>query len=286
VEEFIYWLKKVWLYAGHPLFEVSQTKISLISFIFILAIVWATFITAKLVQRAVERYLTDKNVAAGPRASISRLTRYTVITVGIITALDTAGISLTSLAALGAVLMVGIGFGLQNIAQNFIAGIILLFERPVSVGDIVQVQGINGKVIDIGARSTIIQTRDDITIIVPNSQFISEQVINESFTGTRIRVCANVGVAYGSDIEKVKSTLLEVAQRHPKILKTPAPGVGFSNFGDSSLDFGLYVWIEDLWEKGAILSDLRFEMERLFREREIEIPFPQRDIHIKSQPRT
>ena len=178
--------------------------------------------------------------------------------------------------------MVGIGFGLQNIAQNFISGLIILIERPIKVGDVVQVGGVSGRVIDIQARSTLIQTRDDVSILVPNSQFISEQVVNESFRGDIIRYTIKVGVAYGTDTKLVQETLLQVAKEHSLVLKDPAPTVLFEDFGDSSLNFELLVWLEDLWTYRRTLSELRFEIDQKFRERNIEIPFPHRDLHIKS----
>ena len=226
--------------------------------------------------------LADQELDSGVKGSISRFTKYLVMLIGSLIALDTVGISLKSLAALGAVLMVGIGFGLQNITQNFISGLIILLERPIKVGDLVDVKGISGKVIDIGARSTLVHTRDDVAIIVPNSQFISEQVTNESFTGSRARHHLPIGVAYGADVELVEKILKEVAEAHSKVLKDPTPNVLFVEFGSSSLDFDLMVWVEDLWKFEEILSDLRFAIVKKFNEHNIEIPFPQRDLHLRS----
>lgn len=230
----------------------------------------------------VKKFLDSKDLNSGVKDSISRFARYTVIIAGALIALDTIGISLKSLAALGAVLMVGIGFGLQNIAQNFISGLIILLERPIKVGDIVKVQGVSGVVKEIGARSTLINTRDDIAIIVPNSQFISEQVVNESFSGETIRLHLNIGVAYGSDVNLVKDVLLKIGAEHTNVLKSPAPNVLFTDFADSSLNFELRIWVNDLWTYDSILSDIRFKIIEKFNEKNISIPFPQRDLHIKS----
>jgi small-conductance mechanosensitive channel len=179
--------------------------------------------------------------------------------------------------------MVGIGFGLQNITQNFISGIIILIERPIKVGDLIHVGNSSGRVIDIRVRSTIIQSADDVTIIVPNSKLLAEEVINDSFSGHRIRKHVSVGVAYGSDIEKVTALLCEAVAGHPKVLDDPPANALFTNFGDSSLDFDLRFWCSDLNEMDKTASDIRTKIERLFRENKIEIPFPQRDLNIRSR---
>ena len=170
--------------------------------------------------------------------------------------------------------MVGVGFGLQNIAQNFISGIIILLERPIKQNDIVVVGGVSGRVRDIRVRSTFIETRDDVAIIVPNSLFIAEQVINDSFSGHKIRRTLKVGVAYGSDIEKVTNILMEIANNHEQIIKNPGPRILFMDFGSSSLDFELRFWVEELWTTDVILSDLRYTIDHEFRKENINIPFP------------
>jgi small-conductance mechanosensitive channel len=274
--------KASWKYISFPLFEISGTKISVISVLLCIAFFALSIRLANMAEKFIERVLKDKDLDIGVKGSISRFTRYAVIIVGALIALDTVGISLSSLAALGAVLMVGIGFGLQNITQNFISGLIILLERPIKVGDKVKVQGVSGKVVEIGARSTLIHTRDDIAIIVPNSQFISEQVVNESFSGEQIRLHLEVGVSYSSDPERVKEILLEIAREHKVILNDPEPRVFFKNFGDSSLDFALTIWVRELWHYERIMSDLRFAVMRKFKENHIEIPFPQRDLHLRS----
>lgn len=275
-------VKASWSYISFPLFEISGTKISVISVLLCIAFFALSIRLANVAERFIYRILKDKDLDSGVKGSIARFSRYAVIIVGALIALDTVGISLSSLAALGAVLMVGIGFGLQNITQNFISGLIILMERPIKVGDMVKVKGVSGKVVEIGARSTLIHTRDDIAIIVPNSQFISEQVVNESFSGEKIRLHLSVGVSYSSDVEKVRTCLMEVAKEHPHILNDPEPFVFFKNFGDSSLDFHLTVWVNELWFFERIMSDLRFGVMKKFKENEIEIPFPQRDLHLRS----
>ena len=275
-------IKSVWKLLSTPLFELGNSQISLASLFIVLLILIVFFIISKIIERGVQRALKNKAIDPGIKGSIERFSRYLTVSVGAFIAIDTIGISLTSIAALGAILMVGIGFGLQNIAQNFISGIIILLERPIKQGDIVVVGGVSGKVRDIRVRSTVIETRDDVAIIVPNSQFIAEQVINDSFSGHKIRKILKVGVAYGSDVEKVTQILKRIANEHEQILKAPGPRVLFMDFGSSSLDFELRFWVTDLWSTDIILSDLRYATDREFRNGEITIPFPQRDLHIKS----
>jgi small-conductance mechanosensitive channel len=274
--------KYIWNLLSTPLFDLGNSHISIVSLFVVLLILGVFFVISKIIERAVGNILKNKSIDPGIKGSIERFSKYLTVTVGVFVAVDTIGISLTSIAAVGAVLMVGIGFGLQNIAQNFISGIIILLERPIKQGDIVFVGGISGKVRDIRVRSTIIETRDDVAIIVPNSQFIAEQVINDSFSGHKIRKTLKVGVAYGSDVEKVTQILMKIASEHNEVLKDPGSKVLFMDFGNSSLDFELRFWVSELWTTDAILSDLRYAIDREFRNEDITIPFPQRDLHIKT----
>ncbi len=275
-------VKPIWDLLKTPLFELGNSQISLTSLFAVFLILAAFFIISKIVERGVRNALKNKTIDPGIKGSIERFSRYLTVTVGVFVAVDTIGISLTSIAALGAVLMVGVGFGLQNIAQNFISGIIILLERPIKQGDVVVVGGVSGRVRDIRVRSTVIETRDDVAIIVPNSLFIAEQVINDSFSGHKIRRTVKVGVAYGSDIKKVTDILSKIATEHEQILKDPPAKVFFMDFGNSSLDFELRFWVSELWRTDVILSDLRYAIDREFRNGGVTIPFPQRDLHIKS----
>lgn len=275
-------VKSVWNLLSTPLFELGNSRISLASLFVALLILTVFVIIAKILERGVQNALKKKAIDPGVKASVGRFTKYVIIMVGVFVAVDTIGISLTSIAALGAVLMVGIGFGLQNIAQNFISGIIILLERPIKKGDVVVVGGVSGRVRDIRVRSTVIETRDDVAIIVPNSQFIAEQVINDSFSGHKIRKILKVGVAYGSDVEKVTNILLDIANEQEQILKDPGARVLFMDFGSSSLDFELRFWVAELWTTEVILSNIRYAIDREFRKSGVTIPFPQRDLHIKT----
>ncbi len=189
---------------------------------------------------------------------------------------------MTALAAVSAVLMVGIGFGLQNITNNFISGLILLFERPVQVGDYVEVSGVQGCVRSIRARSTMVETLDSVSIIVPNSNFIGQNVTNWSYKDAKVRIHISVGVSYSSDMDLVGESLLWVGKSHPEVLQNPEPRIQFLEFGDSSLNFDLLVWIDDPSRQYFVRSDLNFAIVNAFREEGITIPFPQRDLHLRS----
>jgi small-conductance mechanosensitive channel len=210
--------------------------------------------------------------------------QYAVITAIVLVGLDNFGISVASLAALGAFLSVGVGFGMQNIVQNFVSGLILLVEQPVRRGDVVKTGDVVGVVDDIAMRATRIITRDGASIIVPNSELITGRVFNLSAPTTIYRVRVSVGVAYGSDTALVRDTLRSVAKQHPRVLETRPPEIYFRDFADSALTFELCVWLDDPQAEPVVTSDLRFAIDAAFRAAGIEIPFPQRDLHIKGQP--
>ncbi len=274
-------IDEIWQLLKKPIFVMEDSKISVVNILISILAIILTLKIARYLGKLVNRALANRGVDAGIRHSLEKFVRYTIISVSIVFALDNLGISLNSLAAIGAVLMVGIGFGLQNVTQNFVSGIIILIERPIKVGDIVRVGAVRGRVLDIRVRSTVIQTRDEVTIIVPNSKLVSEEVINDSYSGRRIRQHVHVGVSYSSDIDKVKALLCAAASRHNKVLPEPPPRAIFEDFGDSSLNFDLRFWCADLWEMDLVASDIRSEILNDLRVAGIEIPFPQRDLHIK-----
>ena len=193
------------------------------------------------------------------------------------------GVNATSLAVIFGALSIGIGFGLQNIFNNFISGLILLFERPIQVGDYIEVGGLWAEVKQINVRATVVQTFDNASVIIPNSELISQQVTNWSFKDKRMRRNLEIGVAYGSDIDLVKKTLLDIARNTRGVLKYPRPEVLFIDHADSALIFRLRIWVDvdDFW---TVASEIRFDIDRRFRELAIEIAFPQRDLHIRTLP--
>jgi small-conductance mechanosensitive channel len=193
-----------------------------------------------------------------------------------------AGIDLNSFALLAGALGVGIGFGLQDIVRNFISGLILIFERPIQIGDAVQVEELSGRVMHIGIRSSTVKTWEGAEVIVPNGNLISNKLINWTLSDQRRRIDIKVGVAYGTDVNLVMETLLDCAKRNEKILTDPAAYVLFNDFGESSLDFELRCWTADFGAWVEIRSDIRVAIDKAFKENKIEIPFPQRDLHLKS----
>jgi small-conductance mechanosensitive channel len=202
--------------------------------------------------------------------------------VGVVVALNILEINLTGLAVTFGFLSVGIGFGLQNITSNFVSGIILLFERPVRVGDLITVGENLGRVEAIGIRSTLLRTADNVELIIPNSQFIEQTVTNWTYRDKTVRVHVPVGVAYGTDVDLVRRLLLQMADDSVHTLDAPAPDVQLTAFGESSLDFELLVWIPDPSERKNAASDLNFAILASFAEHGIEIPFPQRDVRVVS----
>lgn len=229
------------------------------------------------------RVFRHSGLEMGLQESIVAIAGYVLWFMGILGALNALGFSGTSLTVAFGALGVGLGFGLQNIFNNFISGLILLFERPIQVGDSIEIDGTWGEVRKINVRSTIVQTVDNASLIIPNSEFISGRVTNWSFKDLRIRRNINVGVAYGSNVELVRETLLEVAGNHPLVYKHPEPTVLFVDFGDSALIFRLRVWTT-VPVCLQVETDLRFAIHRLFQERGIEIAFPQMDVHIRTMP--
>lgn len=228
------------------------------------------------------RFLNALGIERGVQEAIAVLFKYCFIVISAIVLLQLWGIDLSSLTILASAFGVGIGFGFQDIAKNFGSGLVLVFERPIQVGDFVEVGEYSGTIERLGARSTMIRTLDNLDIFVPNSRFLEEEVINWSHRHSPTRTRVPVGVAYGSDLQQVEEALLEAAQSHKSVLKMPEPEVFFMGFGDSSLDFTLMVWIARPQQHVRIKSELNFKIDAAFRRRKIEIPFPQRDLHLRS----
>jgi small-conductance mechanosensitive channel len=244
---------------------------------------YASLFASWLIQRILdEEVYPRKRVEAGVGISINRLIHYAFVIIGSIIALSTIGIGLQSLAVLMGAFGIGIGFGLQNIVNNFASGLILLFERSIKVGDVVQISGEWGTIKNLGLRATVVETFNRSELIVPNSDLVSSTVTNWTLTNQLIRIIVNVGVAYGSDTEKVIKILDQVADEHSLVLRFPKPMVLFTGFGNSSLDFELRVFVDGMDHFLKVKSDLHVEIDHLFRENNIEIPFPQNDIHLRT----
>lgn len=228
-------------------------------------------------------YYKQKEINVGSQYAINRLLTYFILVIAILATLQYVGINLTVLLGGAAALLVGIGLGLQQTFNDLICGIILLFERTVELGDIVDMNGLVGTVKKIGIRTSLVETRDNVSVIVPNSKLVADNVINWSHFDSKARFRVTVGVAYGSDTARVKEILMDVATSHQNVVRRPQPIVRLINFGDSSLDFEILFWSRSLIEIEDVKSDLRFEIDRQFRENNITIPFPQRDVWIKRE---
>ena len=266
-----------------PLFTINQTPITIASiFIFVVIIVIFIFLSRIMKNKLLKALLNKLHIEEGIQFTLVRITQYTITFIGTIVALQFIGIDLSGLAVIFGFLSVGIGFGLQNVTSNFIAGLILLFERPISVGDRVTVGETEGDVTNINIRSTTIQSLNNISYIVPNSEFISSTVVNWSHGDKKIRLDLDVGVSYSSDLDTVLKALHEVADENKEVLSNPKPEVHFLEFGDSSWNMRLRVWIPTPKRYYYIKSDLNCAIARKFAQYNIEIPFPQRDLHLRS----
>jgi potassium-dependent mechanosensitive channel len=266
-----------------PLFEFSGTQYS-ISLVFVLLLVTVTvFVVSRILSEWIKRRLLVKvKLDRGTREVIATLIRYVLTLLGLIIVLQTAGVDLSSLTVLAGVLGIGLGFGLQNLASNFISGLTILFEQPIRVGDFIEVNELLGTVENISIRSTTVRTLDGVFVIVPNIKFVENNVVNWSYRDPRSRLHISIGVEYGTDPLLVTEALLTAARREPKVLSEPAPKVWFRGFADSDMQFELLVWINQPTESDPIKSSINFLIEREFRRRNIQIPYPQRDLYIRN----
>lgn len=265
------------------LFRLQETPVTLFSiFIFIMFLIGSVLLGRFIKNTLQNRILPRFEIESGLRYTLSRVTYYIIVSIGVLVSFQFVGIDLSSLAVIFGLLSVGIGFGLQNITNNFISGLIVLFERPISVGDRVEVAGIEGDVLEINIRSTKIRTLNNISIIVPNQEFVGSNVINYSHGDPSFRLDIEVGVSYSSDLDSVLSALEEVAHDHPKVMKMPKSQIHFTSFGDSSWDIQLRVWIPNVKERYIIRNEINQAIVRKFDARDIEIPFPQQDLHVRS----
>ncbi len=265
------------------LLDVGKIQITLYNVVFLALLIIISRIVLGLFKRFLKMQQENGKIDYGQSFSIYQIFKYIIIVILIIIILDSLNINITILVAGSAAFFVGIGLGMQHIFNDIISGFILLFGRTIKVDDVVDVGGIVGKVIKVGFRTSTIITRDDIDLIVPNSKFISNNVINWSHSNENTRFRLKVGVAYGSDTELVKSVLLQCALTHPEVIKDREPIVRFADFGESELSFELLFWSNNIFRIERVLSDLRFEVDKKFRENNITIPFPQRDVWFKNK---
>jgi len=281
-------LKLVWDWilsaVSRPLLEIGQSQITLGTILYVVVAMVLLFVVSGWLRRWMVDYLLKaRGMEVGVRQAIGSLIRYVVLFVGLMVIVQSTGIDLTTLNVLAGAVGIGVGFGLQTIANNFISGLIILFERPIKVGDRIVVGDVAGDVLKISPRATTVVTNDNIAVIVPNADFIANLVTNWSYTDRNVRFNIPIGVSYRSDPEVVRKCLVDVASSHPGILSTPVPEALLVEFGDSSLNFVLRVWTHDYINKPLILqSELNYEIFKKFKELGVEIPFPQQDVHIKT----
>ncbi len=282
MKEFINNIKE---FLNLPITQIGSTELTLWSVVYFLLLIFLLFyLTAKIRKWVVYKLLAKSKIDLGVRIAVGTILRYIVLVIGFIIVLQTIGLDLSAITVLAGALGVGIGFGLQNVTNNFVSGIIILFERPIKVGDRIEVGDVSGDVISISMRSTTIVTNDNISIIVPNSDFISSKVINWSYTDRNIRFNIPVGVSYNEDPEVIRKILLEVADENKGILQQPKPDVLFQEYADSALVFDLRVWTREYINRPDVLkSQIYYAAFKKFKEHNIEIPFPQRDLHIKNE---
>src|SRR5213592_858346 len=272
--------------AGVPLYwnaPLPGIGLSLVQIFLLIGLLIAVFWLSSRTKRFLfTRFLVRSGLDRALQHAIAQVVGYAVLVIGIVIVLDNAGIHLGALTVFAGAVGVGVGFGLQNIASNFISGLVILAERPITIGDRVEVAGIVGRVQQIRARSTVIMTNDNITMIVPNSKFIDSPVTNWTYGDPRVRFHVPVGVAYGSNVNKVREALIAAAREHSATLNDPEPTAFLEKFGDSTIDFELVAWTQEMsYKPRRFRSDLNFLIYKHLTAAGIEIPNPQRDVHIR-----
>ena len=264
-------------------FNLGSLRISVGLLITVAAILYVSYLISLIIQKMIlNNIILTQKLETGVRISIARLVHYVIIFISFLLALAALGVKLTELTIMLGALGVGIGFGLQGIVNNLLSGIILLFEQPVRVGDIIEIGGLWAEVKTIGLRATTVKTYDGADLMIPNSDLISNQVTNWTLSNRLVRLIIPVGVAYGSDVPLVIDTLKKCAHANQLIAQAPAPEVLFMSFGESSLNFELRVWVLDADYRLRVKNELHQEIDQRFRDLNIEIAFPQRDLHIRS----
>lgn len=248
----------------------------------ILLFIMGYFICRSLSKEFEQRVLSRLDIDASLKHTLKTMMFYSLLVILTLFVLRLLNIPITIFAVLGSALAIGVGFGSQNIVNNFISGLILMIERPVRVGDIIETDGLKGSVENIGARSTIIKSMDNTHYVVPNSSFLEKNVLNWTLSDDVVRTKVNVGVAYGSPVRKVEELLKKSVSNNERILKYPEPLVLFADFGDNSLNFEIYFWTKviNVMQLRMLESYVRFQIDELFNENNIVIAFPQRDIHL------
>ena len=278
-------LETLWHFLNVTLFTINATTVDIISIIVLVIILGVTWAIARRVRRIFqERATSDDQPDAPAKYAFGAIIHYLIVIVGSYIGFRTLGFDLDSVLVVLGALGIGIGFGLQSIVNNFVSGLILLAERPIKVGigDVIEVNGQLGTVEHLGARATTLRKFDHTQAVVPNADLLSCLVTNWSLDDRRIRFDFNVNVSYSADTRLVEELLLGTVRNHPAVLDEPEPRVFFRSFGESALDFWVMAWVADLSDRFQTVSDLHHTVCETFRERGIEIPFPQRDVNLRS----
>jgi len=263
-----------------PIFNIGNTSFSIVSILVILLLSFGVLVGAHFFSQLLKRSLL-RRLDRGVQETVTSITNYTISVIGMIVVLQSSGINLNSLAVVAGVLGLGIGFGLQNLASNFISGLTILFEQPIKVGDYVELDKLLGTVEKISIRSTVIRTNDDVFVIVPNSKLIDSNIVNWSYQRPRCRLHLPISVAYGTDPAIVTELLVACARIEPNVLSYPPAKVWLKKFGDNGIEFEVLVWIDQPQESEQIKSSLNFLIEGELRHHGVEIPFPHREIRIR-----
>jgi len=267
----------------YPLIELKDFIITPYNILLVVAILVGTRLISYMAKLIIKKSFNAQKIDdPGKLYTLTKVITYFLYVIGIVLALQAIGLNVGLLVASSAALFVGLGLGLQTIFQDIVSGFILLFEGVIKKGDIVEIDRTVGQVEQLDIRTSKIRSRDGIMIVVPNSKLTGNDVINWSHSNRITRFKITVGVAYGSDTLLVKKTLEDCAKNHPDVLVNYPIHTRFEDFGDSALIFELYFWAEKTWEIEFIKSDIRFAIDAAFREKNIQIPFPQRDLHIVS----
>lgn len=267
---------------GFTLFTIGETSITLWMLLYLTVLILLfLFVVGRLHHWLVHKLLTRTNMSLGARTTTGTIVRYFLLLLGLIIILQTSGVDLSIINVLAGTLGIGVGFGLQNIVNNFISGLILLFEQPIKVGDRIEVGSVHGRVTRIGARSSTVLTNDNIAYIIPNLKFVTENIINWSHADQRVRFIIPIIVAADSDPHLVEKLLLEAAREDPDVLDDPEPGVRLFGFGEDGMDFELRAWSHSLIQRrGYLTSKLNFAIYEKFKANQINLVIPQRELFI------
>ena len=278
-------MEKVRNFLEYNIFTVGEVSLDVVHLVRVGVIFLVAWIFMRILRFYFDRLRRRRRMDRGKEYAILRLIGYFVYVVAFVLAIESLGVKITVLLAGSAALLVGIGLGLQDFFRDLVAGFVILSERIVTAGDIVEVDGTVGKVKHVGLRATTLVTRDDITIMEPNTKFTTTLVTNWSQNQKTTRFRIQVGVAYGSDTKMVETLLIEAAREHKAVLDVPEPFVFFDNFGESSLDFSLLFFSNELFGIDRVRSGIRFTIDQKFRENGVVIAFPQRDIWVRDSPK-